>query len=76
MLKKILRWLRGGWERCNPPEWFDPDREMSKWKGLPRVFYFKGKNFKYKGVIKSSVGDWGSSGNRFLNSYRYYRKKR
>lgn len=67
--------LLSGWEKCEPPKWWNPEKEMRKWKGLPNVFYLKGNHFKYKAVYKSSKC-CGSSSARFANSYIFYKKKR
>jgi len=76
MLKKLLTLFNGGWERCEPPSWWNADKEMKKWNGLPDSFKFKGKTFKYKALYRGFTDDMGSSASRFESSYNFYRKKR
>lgn len=68
--------LLNGWRRCEPPKWWNVEREMRKWKTLPDSFRFKGKHFKYKAIYKNSKDSCGSSSARFEASYKFYRKKR
>ena len=71
----VVTELLNGWRRCEPPKWWNPHKEMKKWKGFPKTFYFRGKDFKYKAVYRLSKNMFGSEASRFARSYVFYKRK-
>jgi hypothetical protein len=71
----VITEVLDGWKLCEPPRWWNPRREMKKWKEPPKTLHFRGKHFKYKAVYKRSKNMFGSAASRFANSYVFYKKK-